>query len=138
MKNFIFIVAAILVLSTSFAQKNPPVTSSKSKLNIYYFHLTNRCPTCIKIEATTKKVLEDNFRHELDSGIIVFKSFNVDLPENKTICEKYQAYGATLAFTTLHGGKEKIEDLTNFAFAKIHNGDAFYNDLKLKIQFYLK
>jgi thiol-disulfide isomerase/thioredoxin len=137
MKTFLFIVAAILVLSTSFAQKNPPVPS-KTKLNVYYFHLTNRCPTCIKIEATTKKVLEENFKKELDSEIIVFQSFNVDLPENKVICEKYQAYGATLALTPIINGKEKIDDLTNFAFAKIHNGDAFYNDLKLKIQFYLK
>lgn len=111
---------------------------TKAKLIVYYFHLTNRCPTCTKIEAVTRKVLNENFKAEMDSGIIVFKAFNVDLAENKEISEKYDAYGATLALTWFISGKEKIEDLTNFAFAKIHNEQAFVSGLTSKIQEHIK
>jgi hypothetical protein len=132
MKKSIILLTVLMISASSFAQNTPQI-SKKTKLAVYYFHLTNRCHTCISIEATTKKVLEENFKTELDNGTIVFKTFNVDLPENKAICKKYEAYGATLALTKLTGGKEKIEDLTNFAFSKIHTEDAFITGLKSKI-----
>ena len=110
----------------------------KAKLLVYYFHLTNRCPTCLSIEANTRKVLNDYFKTQVDNGTIVFKTFNVDLPENKEIAKKYNAYGATLTLTGLSGEKEKIVDLTNFAFSKIHTEGAFAPELKMKIEELLK
>ena len=137
MKKFILLILLLITGTFSFT-RSPVLNTHKAKLLVYYFHLTNRCPTCIKIEATTKKVLEENFKTEMDSGIVVFKTFNVDLPENTDICKKYDAYGATLALTYFPAGKEKIEDLTNFAFAKIHTEQAFVSGLKSKIQEHIK
>jgi len=137
MKKFLIVLPVFLLSLVLFAQVNQK-PAANPKLKVYYFHLTNRCPTCIKIEATTKKVLEENFKAQLDNGTIVFQSFNVDVPANKAICEKYQAYGATLALTYNKDNKEKIEDLTNFAFAKIHTEAAFVNELKIKINSLIK
>ena len=137
MKKIILILVVLFTCTFSFAQDQGQ-TTGKEKLLVYYFHLTNRCPTCIKIEATTQKVLKENFNTEMENGTIVFKSFNVEVPENKTISEKYQAYGATLALTKLTNGKEQIEDMTNFAFTKIHNEEAFIEDLKNQIEEFLK
>jgi hypothetical protein len=69
----------------------------------------------------------------LDSGIVALYIINCELPENKVISEKYYAYGATLAVTKIENGKESIEDLTNFAFSKIHDETVFITDLKVKI-----
>ena len=137
MKKIILILVVLFTCTFSFAQDQGQ-TTGKEKLLVYYFHLTNRCPTCIKIEATTQKVLKENFNTEMENGTIVFKSFNVEVPENKTISEKYQAYGATLALTKLTNGKEQIEDMTNFAFTKIHNEEAFVEGLKNQIEEFLK
>jgi len=135
-KNVILLI--MLITGTVIYAQNTSQITPKTKLLVYYFHLTSRCHTCTNIEATTKKVLDENFKTELDSGIIIFKTFNVDLPENKKICKKYDAYGATLAVTYFQSGKEKIEDLTNFAFSKIYTEPVFISGLKLKIQEHLK
>ncbi|MCX7862707.1 MAG: nitrophenyl compound nitroreductase subunit ArsF family protein [Bacteroidales bacterium] len=113
--------------------------TEKTKLLVYYFHITNRCNTCYKIENSTKKVLETYFSKELNENVIIFRSFNCELPENKNLVEKYQAYGATLALTPIVSGKEiGIDDITSFAFNKINNETLFMEELKRKIELYLK
>jgi hypothetical protein len=108
------------------------------KVKVLYFHITNRCNTCRSIEAAVRKTISLNFKTELDSGIVDLYIVNCELPENKTISEKYQAYGATLALTKVNGVKEKTDDLTNFAFSKIHDEAVFIEELKQKIQELLK
>lgn len=137
MKKFFFLFTLSLFLS-GFAQQVVKPTE-KTKLLVYYFHITHRCNTCFKIENTTRKVLETYFPRELADGIIIFQTFNCELPENKKLVEKYQAYGATLALTSVINGKEaKIEDITDFAFSKIHEESKFIQGLRDKISQYLK
>ena len=112
--------------------------SEKLKVKVLYFHITNRCNTCTSIETAVKKTIYENFKTELDSGIIDIYVLNCELPENKVISEKYQAYGATLALTKIAGTKEITEDLTGFAFAKIHDESIFISELKSKIDELLK
>lgn len=133
MKNILIVFTAILLLSAqhTFCQQEP---GKNTKALVYYFHITNRCATCTKIEAVTKKILEEQYAKELSNGTIIFKTFNVDLPENKDLVKKYQAYGATLAITHMVTGKEAgIEDLTGMAFQKIGNEELFTKELKAKI-----
>jgi len=138
MKKTFFLMLALIVSTSLFAQKPQP-TTNKTKLLVYYFHITNRCNTCRSIETLTTKVLNETYKTELDSGIIIFQSFNVDLPENKELCKKYDAYGATLALTKIENNKEtKIDDLTQFAFPKVHTEDIFIKELKEKINEQLK
>ena len=137
MKRILFIMLVLLTNTTLFAQTQN--LNKKTKLLVYYFHITDRCNTCRSIEAVTIKVLNENFKNELDSEIIVFKTFNVEYPENKYICEKYQAYGATLALTKVEFGAEvQIEDMSNFAFSKIHTEELFTKGLKDKINEFIK
>jgi hypothetical protein len=137
MKKMILLMLVLLTGANLFAQETKPITD-KTKLLVYYFHITNRCHTCTAIEATTRKVLLENFQSELENGIIVFNTFNVDSSENEALSKKYDAYGATLALTKLSGGKEKIEDMSNFAFSKINNEKVFTEGLTKKIKELLK
>ncbi len=137
MKKLTFLIFFLLLSYITFGQNIK--VNKNTKLLVYYFHITNRCKTCTSIEAATIKTLDDYYKTQLDSGIIVFESFNVEIPENKTLCEKYQAYGATLALTKIEFGKEvNIDDLTNFAFSKIHSGEDFMMGLKTKIDEWIK
>ena len=127
----------LFIVSTSFS---PLIQlNSKTKLIVYYFHLTNRCHTCTSIETTTVNILNEKFKTELDNEIIVFKSINVDDKANEVLCKKYEAYGSTLALTKMKDGKElKTEDLTNMAFSKINKPDLFSSELIGKINEMLK
>jgi len=122
-------------------QSNDTIISNNPKnlkVKVLYFHITNRCHTCFSIEAAVRKTINENFKNELNNGTIDLYVLNCELPGNKSISEKYEAYGATLAITEMDGSKEKTEDLTNFAFAKIHDESIFISELKAKISELIK
>ena len=142
MKKTILLIAVILFGLQLSAQTNGDTIISNNpknlKLKVLYFHITNRCNTCKSIEAHVRKTINENFKTELENGIIDLYILNCELPENKVISEKYDAYGATLAVTKITGTTEKTEDLTNFAFSKAHDETIFVGELKIKIQELLK
>jgi len=114
---------------------NPAIT----KVKVFYFHITDRCHTCYSIETNVRKTLFKNFKNELDSGIIDLQILNCEKLENVALVKNYNAYGSTLALTKIENGAEvKIDDITNFAFSKIHDESVFISELKLKIQELLK
>ncbi len=91
------------------------------KLQVYYFHSTNRCVTCNSIEENVKQVLDRNFKDEMEQGIIDFKVLNVDEKTNKTLVNEHQAVGAALHLVTLNEGKKTDNDLTRYAFSYSRN-----------------
>lgn len=83
------------------------------KIEVVNFFGTQRCVSCLTIGKFTKKTLETKFASELESGRIVFKEINVELPENRDIVMKYQARGSSLFINAIRGEKDDItEDVT--------------------------
>jgi hypothetical protein len=130
----------------SIPQKKETTTSlskeSKTGLpviEIYNFHVTNRCASCIAIEEATTRTLDTYFSAEVKQGRIKRKILNVDEKANATISEKYQAFGSGLFVTRVYQGKETTTDLTGdgFKFAR-NKEDRFIEILKSKISEYLK
>jgi hypothetical protein len=124
--------------STS-ATNNSAGNTAASSVLIYNFHVTNRCASCIAIEDATTKTLNTYFSKEVKEGRIKRQILNVDDEANKTISEKYQAFGSGLYVTRVFKGKETTTDLTGegFKYAK-NKEDRFIEILKAKITEYLK
>lgn len=131
MKKILFLFIGFLFAFGAFAQDNAAV-------DVYYFHITQRCNTCISIEAQVKKTLDTHFAVQQQEGLVKLHIINCELPGNKVISEKYLAYGSTLAITCYPGGKESIEDITGWAFQKVHTPDVFVTELKARIETALK
>lgn len=130
MKKIIFVVSLFIIglISISTAQKVSP------KVLVYYFHATNRCNTCLEIEKKTKLVLLQNFKDELQNGIIKFETFDYEDPTNKTLVEKYFAYGSTLLLVYPEN-EEQNSDLTEMAFQYIINKpEKFKEELSNEIE----
>lgn len=143
MKKLVFLFFFCVPALPSVAQlKGDTVISNnpeKLRLKILYFHITHRCQTCYSIEAQLRKTIEEYFLKELVEGIIDLYIINCELPENKDLVVKYEAYGATLAFSSyLNGVEQKPEDLTAWAFQKIHKPEIFIAELKQKIENHIK
>ncbi|KKP33040.1 MAG: hypothetical protein A2312_01265 [Candidatus Staskawiczbacteria bacterium RIFOXYB2_FULL_32_9] len=110
-------VSIIIILLFVFAikPKNSAVNNSidntgtsVSKVQVFMFHTTQRCPTCIRIGQLSKATVEERFRDQLKSGKIEFREINVDLPENKVLVEKFQAGGSALFINSIKGGRDNI------------------------------
>lgn len=127
-KTFLLFAACLLVSATMWAQ------TENTKLLVYDFHMTIRCQTCAKIEQVTIETLNTYYKNQLDSGIIVFKTFDCELEENAELVKKYSAYGSTLVLTRLlPEGKEVIIDITDLGFSKIGKPELFVEKLREKI-----
>ena len=70
------VLLALLPTNTQSAQQ------SETHFTVYYFHRTIRCQTCTVLEEFTNGVVENYFKNEILSGLLVFEKINIDLPEN--------------------------------------------------------
>jgi hypothetical protein len=84
------------------------------RVDVVYFHRTNRCHSCKYSEAQTRATLDTYFADELASGKITFISVDVQDESNAAIIEKYGAYGPQLFISVLKGNTESIAEVQEF------------------------
>ena len=80
-----------------------------NKVQVFLFHATRRCSTCIAIGRFTGEAVNERFQNELESGQVEFREINIDLPENKELAQKFQAGGSALYFNATKDGTDHIE-----------------------------
>lgn len=123
--------------SDSNAQKISQKTEAREvkpaeKIQIYEFHSTNRCHSCVTMGQYVKATVEEFFQPELRSGKIEFKEINVDLPENKELAKKFQAAGTSLCINSIIDGEDNIKEETQ-AWRLLGNQKAFSDYFSKKI-----
>lgn len=114
----------ILILSLVMVMIGPPIAwsqtkgqgSSPSKVQVYYFHPSERCPIDQSIEANTKAVMQTYFAKETANGTILFKVLNTEDKANLAVVSKFDINAQALYIIRLENGKEISKDLTRFAF----------------------
>jgi len=113
-------IGLFLTVSCTASPDTPPATNGEKEPTVYqadrvdmvYFHRTNRCYSCNYAEAATLYALETYFQEELDSDKLTFESVNVQDDSNAAIIEKYGAYTSQLFINTVTGDNENIEHVT--------------------------
>jgi hypothetical protein len=142
MKKLMLIPLWVLIFSNLnpvFSQNLKVEKNNATRVEVYYFHATHRCPTCLAIEENTKKTLDLYFASELKDKSVIFNVVNIDDPKNKSLAEKYEASGSALILSQTVTGKETKTDLTDFAFSYGRNNpEKFISGLKDRITELLK
>jgi len=125
-----------LTITVSY-QEQPNSNNSSGpadRVEVVYFHRTQRCSTCIYAEEGTRHTLETYFADELASGKVTFQSINVQDEANADIVEKYNnASYLTLCINTVRDGTDHIEEVTDI-WLVIGNDEAFVEIVKSKIE----
>ena len=93
---------------TAEAQEAKPA----EKIQVFLFHATQRCITCVNIGKYAEETLEQKFPEELKSGKIEFREINIDLPENKELATKFRATGSALFINPIIEGNDNIKEDT--------------------------
>lgn len=108
-------------------------------VEILYFHGKQRCMTCRSIEQNTKELLESMFQRQMKEGKVVFRVIDISKKENDRIAEKYEVAWSSLFLVQHKKGKEKAENLTEFAFGHSRTQpEAFKRGITEKINQALK
>lgn len=116
------IFVAFMLLIAGFSNSDAQTPAKVVPVEVYYFHPTHRCETCMAVEEVTKEALKQYFGDQ-----VVFKSINSEKDKNNPLIKKYKVSGQTLLVTK----GDKSEDLTNFAFM---NARTRPDNLKVKIK----
>ena len=110
----------------------PGPTLKENRIDVVYFHRTNRCYSCQYAETGIEYALETHFNGELNDGTITFQSIDVQKPSDDSIVEQYGAYTSQLFINTVidnEGHIEHIEEIWSY----IGDDDAFTLLIRNKI-----
>jgi hypothetical protein len=77
------------------------------KIIIYYFHMTARCETCMKIEKLTIEAVNEAFKKELGAGTIETKVINIDEAANSHFDKDYKLRAQAVIISDMAGSNEK-------------------------------
>jgi hypothetical protein len=111
---------------------------TQSKTVVYYFHGNQRCRTCNKIEALTKKILEEGFAAQLKDGSMEVRVLNVDQAENEHFVTDYELAVRSVVLSKLEGGKETNWRRLDKVWQLVHDEAAFAAYLREEIGLLLK
>lgn len=80
--------------------------AAQSKLMVYYFHRTMRCPSCLLLEELTKQAVSSGFEKELKTGRIELKIINIDEPAQAHFEKDYALEFQSVVLSSVENGKE--------------------------------
>lgn len=116
MKRNLFIVVMSLFALMAWAQ-----TKVKDGVEVVYFHGKQRCVTCMAIEKHAREVVDKEFAHEKKNGQVVFKVVDISTPEGAKMAKEYRVTWSSLYVNGWKAGKEKRNNMTQFAFKNARN-----------------
>jgi hypothetical protein len=80
-------------------------------LEVFTFHGNSRCYSCIKLEELTDKVMNSNYKSQIESGDINYKQINAQDSANSAIAQEYEVSSISLKIGATIDGKKHIETL---------------------------
>ncbi len=111
---------------------------SGGKVIAYYFYGNFRCATCYKFEQYSKGAMEENFKHKLASGRLVFNAINTDEAVNKHFINDYQLYTKSLVISLIKDGKEVESKNLVKIWDYVGDKQRFYDYVTEEIKNFLK
>lgn len=112
---------------------------AKDYVEVLLFHGKQRCITCRAIEQHTKELVESKFAEQMKQGKVVMRVIDFSKKENEALAEKYQVSFSSLIVVQHKNGKEKADDMTEFAFSNARsNLEKFKSGLQQRIILALK
>ena len=134
MKRKLLFALMSLLAMTALAQ-----TRVRDHVEVMYFHVKQRCATCMAIEKYAREVVEKDFANEKKKGKVVFKIVDISTDEGEKIAKKYRVTWSSLFVNGWKAGKEKRNDMTQFAFKNARkNSDEFKRGVSGKIKELMK
>jgi len=82
-----------------------------NRVDVIYFHVNQRCVTCLCFEQHVNNVIDTYFQDAVSSGKLAYRVLNLQKAENTDIAKKYGAVGSQLFINVIIKGVDNIEDI---------------------------
>lgn len=109
----LFVAVSITVLvmrntSTPAATSEPAPNVSQTGEHVvaYYFHRTQRCPTCLRIEELTHEIVHQRFVPETSSGKLELRIVNIETSGNEHFETDFDLVSQSIVLVNFKDGKQ--------------------------------
>jgi len=139
--------AALVTLAGSPAPTAPkpgsaPTSSNSAARNhvvrVYYFHTTQRCASCKKIEAWSDAAIRAAFERALGAGSLEWEVINIDDPLNRHFVDDYKLYTKSLIVVDRVNGEQTRWKNLEKVWQLLQNEASFRQYVQSEIRAYLE
>ena len=125
---------------TSTGAEEPSTSENRDKgqLVVYYFHGDMRCKTCHMLETYAKESLDANFGDELESKDILWRTVNVDRPENSRYVEDYELVTKAVVLSWVVDGKEVRWKKLDEIWQKVNDKKSYLQYVRESVEEFLE
>ena len=141
MKKLIYLFLLLLITLSSCSRSNDEklgdeiADSSKTCVEILYFHGDMRCKNCYAMEKGVSELLDEKFKKEVEDGSVIFKKIDITSSDGEKVADNYGVTWSSLFLNDWKEGKENREDLTRFGMQNaVKHPDIFKNEIEQKIR----
>jgi len=112
-------VTILMAIASTLHAQTASQQPASPKVEVYYFHITERCEIDQTIESNTRALMKSDFQTEIKNGIIKFAVLNTDDKANAKTVSRFEINAQALYVVKHEGTKETKTDLTRFAFDNV-------------------
>lgn len=120
------------VVQAAPARVEPPAT-----VFVTYFHTTARCTSCLKIEDLTNATMTTRFAAPIADKRIVWRSVNLDEPENNHFVKDYGLFTKSVVVTEVKEGREVRWKNLDKVWKLLGNPESFQSYVEKEVQGFL-
>ena len=110
----------------------------QGKVVAYYFHRTQRCRTCLAMEAYAEKALTETFPDALASGKLEWRVLNLEELDNEHFVQDYGLTASALVMVRLENDQPQKWKNLDDVWTLVGNEGAFKGYVELEARDYLE
>jgi len=118
---------------TSVLAAEPGVEAPDDGIVVLNFHAAIRCDACREIGTEAQALLETDYRDELKTGRMQWRSVNYEAPANKHFVRDYDLTTSTIVVTRREGGRDVEWQRLDDVWEHVFDGPAMRAYLKKQI-----
>jgi hypothetical protein len=133
-----YFIPALLVLALFIPSPAQAETTAPSpRFTATYYYTNVRCPSCLTIERLTEKTIKSEFVQQLGSGLLEWRTVNIDGEGNFHFVKDYNLYTKSVIISEMSEGKELRWKNLQKVWELLGNEDKFREYLKDEISAFM-
>lgn len=123
--------AAAATDSTESAASEAPLANH---VQVYYFHRTLRCDTCLKFEAYADEALRSHFAEELSDRRLVWSVLDLDDESSATLVDAYDIFESSLVVSAVEAGEERSWEKLEAIWGLVGDKPSFLSYIQSEVE----
>lgn len=129
---------AAVVIALAVAASGAWIEAAEPGVTLYYLHATQRCRTCLSIEAQAESVVRGAFAAEVKAGALAFRSVDFQTKGNEHFVADFGLVASSLVLVEMKDGRTVRSKVLQDAWTHVRDEGRFQAWLKDEVVRFLE